>query len=47
MLYLRGLLPVLRCVLTQKYKMVGLSVNTAATPETIDSLVELIDAGVR
>ena len=50
MLYLQGFLPVLQCVLTQKYKMPGLSVNTAAgavTPETIDSLVELIDAGIR
>ena len=50
MLYLQGFLPVLQCVLTKKYKMPGLSVNTAAgavTPETIDDLVDLIDAGIR
>jgi simple sugar transport system substrate-binding protein len=50
MLYLQGFLPVLQCVLTQKYKMPGLSVNTAAgavTPKTIDALVDLIDQGIR
>jgi simple sugar transport system substrate-binding protein len=50
MLYLQGFIPVLQCVLTKKYKMPGLTVNTAAgavTPQTIDSLVELIDAGIR
>ena len=49
-LYLQGFLPVLQCVLTKKYNMPGLSINTGAgtvTPETIDSLVELIDAGIR
>ena len=43
-------MPVLQCVLTAKYKMPGLSLNTGAgavTPETIDALVELIDAGIR
>ena len=50
LLYLQGFMPVLQCVLTAKYKMPGLSLNTGAgtvTPETIDSLVELIDAGIR
>jgi simple sugar transport system substrate-binding protein len=50
LLYLQGFIPVMQCVMTKKYKMPGLSVNTAAgavTPETIDSLVELIDAGIR
>ena len=49
-LYLQGFMPVLQCVLTAKYKMPGLSVNTAAgvvTPQTIDALVPLIDAGIR
>jgi simple sugar transport system substrate-binding protein len=50
LLYLQGFMPVLQCVLTKKYKMPGLAINTGAgtvTPETIDSLVELIDAGIR
>ena len=49
-LYLQGFLPVMQCVMTAKYKMPGLSINTGAgavTSQTIDSLVELIDAGVR
>ena len=49
-LYLQGFLPVLQCVMTVKYKMPGLSINTGAgavTSQTIDSLVELIDKGVR
>jgi simple sugar transport system substrate-binding protein len=36
--------------MTAKYKMPGLSLNTGAgvvTPDTIDDLVELIDAGIR
>ena len=50
LLYLQGFMPVLQCVLTKKYKMPGLAINTGAgtvTPESIDSLVELIDAGIR
>lgn len=50
LLYLQGFMPVLQCVLTAKYKMPGLSLNTGAgtvTPNTIDNLVELIDAGIR
>jgi simple sugar transport system substrate-binding protein len=50
LLYLQGFMPVLQCVMTKKYKMPGLSLNTGAgtvTPETIDELVELIDAGIR
>jgi simple sugar transport system substrate-binding protein len=50
LLYLQGFMPVLQCVLTAKYKMPGLSLNTGAgvvTPETIDALTELIDDGIR
>ena len=50
LLYLQGFLPVLQCVLTKKYKMPGLSINTGAgavTPDAIDDLVELIDQGIR
>jgi simple sugar transport system substrate-binding protein len=50
LLYLQGFMPVVQCVMTAKYKMPGLSINTGAgtvTPETIDSLVELIDQGIR
>ena len=50
LLYLQGFIPVVQCVMTAKYKMPGLSLNTGAgtvTPETIDLLVELIDAGIR
>jgi simple sugar transport system substrate-binding protein len=50
LLYLQGFLPVLQCVITAKYKMPGLSINTGAgavTPDTISSLVDLIDAGIR
>jgi simple sugar transport system substrate-binding protein len=50
LLYLQGFMPVLQCVLTKKYKMPGLSLNTGAgtvTPKTIDELVDLIDSGIR
>ncbi len=50
LLYLQGFMPVVQCVMTAKYKMPGLSLNTGAgtvTPKTIDSLVDLIDAGIR
>jgi simple sugar transport system substrate-binding protein len=50
LLYLQGFMPVVQCVMTAKYKMPGLSLNTGAgtvTPESIDSLVELIDKGIR
>jgi simple sugar transport system substrate-binding protein len=50
LLYLQGFMPVLQCMLTAKYKMPGLSLNTGAgtvTPDTIDGLVDLIDAGIR
>lgn len=50
LLYLQGFLPVLQCVMTAKYQMPGLSINTGAgavTSKTIDALVELIDAGIR
>jgi simple sugar transport system substrate-binding protein len=50
LLYLQGFMPVVQCVMTKKYKMPGLSLNTGAgtvTPDTIDGLVDLIDAGIR
>jgi simple sugar transport system substrate-binding protein len=50
LLYLQGFLPVLQCVLTAKYAMPGISINTGAgtvTPKTIDALTKLIDAGIR
>ncbi len=50
LLYLQGFLPVLQCVMTSKYKMPGLSINTGAgavTSKTIGDLVDLIDAGIR
>ncbi len=50
LLYLQGFMPVLQCVLSAKYKMPGLNLNTGAgviTPQTIGGLVSLIDAGIR
>ncbi len=50
LLYLQGFMPVLQCVMTAKYKMPGLNLNTGAgavTPKTIDALVPLIEAGIR
>jgi simple sugar transport system substrate-binding protein len=50
LLYLQGFMPVVQCVLTAKYKMPGLSLNTGAgvvTPKSIDGLVTLIEAGIR
>ena len=50
LLYLQGFMPVVQCVLSAKYKMPGLSLNTGAgvvTPTTIGGLVGLIDAGIR
>ncbi len=50
LLYLQGFMPVVQCVMTAKYKMPGLDLNTGAgavTPDTIGGLVELIDAGIR
>ncbi len=50
LLYLQGFMPVVQCVMTAKYKMPGLSLNTGAgvvTPDTIGGLVGLIDAGIR
>ncbi len=49
-LYLQGFLPVVQCVLTRKYGISGMRLNTAGgviTPETIDALVPLIEAGIR
>jgi len=50
LLYLQGFIPVVQCVMTAKYKMPGLSLNTGAgvvTPQTIDALTKLIDDGIR
>ena len=50
LLYLQGFMPVVQCVMSAKYKMPGLSINTGAgavTPDTIGGLVDLIDAGIR
>jgi simple sugar transport system substrate-binding protein len=50
LLYMQGFMPVVQCVMTAKYKMPGLSLNTGAgvvTPDDIDDLVQLIDAGFR
>ncbi len=50
LLYLQGFVPVLQCVMTAKYKMPGLALNTGAgvvTPQSINALVPLIDAGIR
>ena len=50
LLYLQGFFPVFQCVMTAKYKMPGLSLNTGAgvvTPQTIGGLIPLIDAGIR
>src|SRR5271166_727840 len=50
LLYLQGFVPVVQCVMSAKYKMPGLSLNTGAgtvTPKTIDALTKLIDAGIR
>lgn len=50
LLYLQGFMPVVQCVLSAQYKMPGLNLNTGAgvvTPDSIDDLVELIDAGIR
>ena len=50
LLYLQGFIPVVQCVMTAKYKMPGLSLNTGAgvvTPQTIDALTKLIDNGIR
>ncbi|MCB1490002.1 MAG: substrate-binding domain-containing protein, partial [Bauldia sp.] len=50
LLYLQGFMPVVQCVMSKKYKMPGLSLNTGAgtvTPQTIGGLVDLIDEGIR
>ncbi len=50
LLYMQGFMPVVQCVMTSKYKMPGLSLNTGAgvvTPATIGGLVDLIDKGIR
>ena len=50
LLYLQGFMPVVQCVMSKKYKMPGLSLNTGAgtvTPDTIGGLVDLIDEGIR
>ena len=49
-LYLQGFLPVTQCVLSGAYGFAGLTINTGAgvvTPETIEELIPLIEAGIR
>jgi simple sugar transport system substrate-binding protein len=49
-LYLQGFLPVLQCVLSVKYKMGGMTTNTAAgtlNPDNVDALLPLIEQGIR
>src|SRR5215510_14111239 len=49
-LYLQGFLPVMQCVLSKKYALSGLSINTGAgvvTPSSIGALVPLIEKGIR
>ena len=49
-LYLQGFLPVVQCVLSKKYGLSGLSINTGAgvvTPSSIGALAPLIDKGIR
>jgi len=49
-LYLQGFLPVMQIVLSKKYGFAGLTINTGAgvvTPDTINDLVPLIEAGIR
>jgi len=39
-----------QCVMSAKYKMPGITINTGAgtdTPQTIDAITSLIDAGIR
>ena len=50
LLYMQGFMPVVQCVMSSKYKMPGLVLNTGAgvvTSKTIDSITKLIDAGIR
>ena len=50
LLYLQGFMPVLQCVMTAKYKMPGLNLNTGAgavTSQTITDLIPLIESGIR
>jgi simple sugar transport system substrate-binding protein len=49
-LYLQGFLPVVQCVLSKRYGLTGMSINTGSgtvTPETIGELIPLIEAGIR
>lgn len=49
-LYLQGYIPIEQIALTRLYGFAGLSMNTGAgvvTPETIDQLIPLIEAGIR
>jgi simple sugar transport system substrate-binding protein len=49
-LYLQGYIPIEQICLTKLYGFAGLNMNTGAgvvTPETIDQLIPLIDAGIR
>ena len=50
LLYMQDFMPVLQYVLTAKYKMPGLDLNTGAgvmTTKTMGQLIPLIEAGYR
>jgi simple sugar transport system substrate-binding protein len=50
LLYLQGFMPVTQCVMSSKFKMPGLTINTGAgvvTDKTVGGITKLIDAGIR
>src|SRR5580698_624077 len=50
LLYMQGFMPVAQCLISAKYKMPGLYLNTGAgtvTHDTVGDLTKLIDAGIR
>ncbi len=50
LLYMQGFMPVTQCVMSSKFKMPGLNLNTGAgvvTSKTISGITKLIDAGIR
>jgi simple sugar transport system substrate-binding protein len=50
LLYMQGFMPVVQCLVSAKYKMPGLSLNTGAgtvTHDSVGDLTKLIDAGIR
>jgi simple sugar transport system substrate-binding protein len=50
LLYMQGFMPVVQCLISAKFKMPGLDLNTGAgtvTHDTVGDLTKLIDAGIR